>query len=135
MDFSDTIGVSGDGMRAQAKRLRIASENLANKDTTGSTPGADAYRRKVLTFKSTLDRRRGVSSVGIRAIEPDNSPFEMRYDPSHPAADSKGYVKVPNVKTMVEIMDMHEAQHSYDANVDTMQITRSMLTRTINIMR
>ncbi|ACI53163.1 flagellar basal-body rod protein FlgC [Gluconacetobacter diazotrophicus PA1 5] len=135
MDFSDTIGVSAAGMRAQEERLRVAAENLANKDTTGSTRGADPYRRKTITFQATLDQASGVSSVKVKGIGQDNTPFQTKYDPSHPAADAKGYVKMPNVNSMVEIMDTHEAQHSYEANLNTMQISRSMATRTINLIK
>jgi flagellar basal-body rod protein FlgC len=135
MDYTATIGISADGMRAQEERLRVAAENLANKDTTGSTPGADAYRRKTITFKATLDQESGVSSVKVRGIGQDNTPFTTQYDPSHPAADAKGYVKMSNVNSMVEIMDTHEAQHSYEANLNTMQISRSMATRTINLIK
>ncbi|MFT8887000.1 MAG: flagellar basal body rod protein FlgC [Acetobacter papayae] len=115
--------------------MRVAAENLANKETTGTTHGSDPYRRKTITFKEELNRQTGVSSVKVKEIGQDQTPFEQRYDPSHPAADAKGYVKMPNVNSMVEIMDTHEAQHSYEANLNTMQITRSMLTRTINLMK
>ncbi|MBB2167730.1 flagellar basal body rod protein FlgC [Gluconacetobacter aggeris] len=135
MDFSDTMGISAAGMRAQAKRLQIAAENLANKETTGATAGSDPYRRKTVTFKEVLDRTSGVSSVDIKEVGQDQTPFETRYDPSHPAADANGLVKMPNVNAMVEIMDTHEAQRSYEANLNTMQITRSMMTRTINLMK
>ncbi|NVN02676.1 MULTISPECIES: flagellar basal body rod protein FlgC [Asaia] len=135
MNFSDTIGISAAGMQVQSKRLQVAAENLANAETTGTSPGSDAYRRKTITFKEMLDRSTGVSAVAVREIGQDQSDFEMRYDPSHPAADAKGMVKMPNVDTMTEILDTHEAQHSYEANLNTMQITRSMLTRTINLMK
>ncbi|GBR09818.1 MULTISPECIES: flagellar basal body rod protein FlgC [Asaia] len=135
MNFSDTIGISAAGMQVQSKRLQVAAENIANAETTGTSPGSDAYRRKTITFKEMLDRSTGVSTVAVRDIGEDQSDFEMRYDPSHPAADTKGMVKMPNVDTMTEILDTHEAQHSYEANLNTMQITRSMLTRTINLMK
>ncbi|MBB2203564.1 flagellar basal body rod protein FlgC [Gluconacetobacter takamatsuzukensis] len=135
MDFSNTIDVSAAGMRAQAKRLQVAAENIANAETTGSTPGSDPYRRKTITFKEALNRTSGVSSVVIKGVGQDQSPFETRYDPSHPAANAQGQVKMPNVNMTVEIMDTHEAQHSYEANLNTMQLTRSMLTRTINLMK
>ncbi|MBO1324760.1 flagellar basal body rod protein FlgC [Acetobacter sp. TBRC 12305] len=135
MDFSDTIGISASGMQAQADRLRVVSENLANQETTGTTAGSDPYRRKTITFKETLNHETGASSVQVKTIGQDQTPFETRYEPGHPAADAKGYVKVPNVNMMVEVMDSHEAQHSYEANLNTMQITRSMLTRTINLMK
>ena len=135
MNFSDTIGISAAGMQVQAKRLQVAAENLANVETTGSTPGSDPYRRKTITFKEMLDRSTGTSSVDVREIGEDQSDFETHYDPGHPAADAKGMVKMPNVDTMTEILDTHEAQHSYEANLNTMQITRAMLTRTINLMK
>ncbi|MFT9014576.1 MAG: flagellar basal body rod protein FlgC [Acetobacter sp.] len=135
MDFSDTIGISAAGMQAQADRLRVVSENLANQETTGTTAGSDPYRRKTITFKETLNHQTGASGVQVKNIGQDQTPFETRYEPGHPAADAKGYVKVPNVNMMVEVMDSHEAQHSYEANLNTMQITRSMLTRTINLMK
>ncbi|WP_336946214.1 flagellar basal body rod protein FlgC [Asaia sp. HN010] len=135
MNFSDTIGISAAGMQVQAKRLQVAAENLANSETTGTSPGADPYRRKTITFKEMLDRSTGTSSVAVKEVGEDQSAFEMRYDPAHPAADTKGMVKMPNVDSMTEILDTHEAQHSYEANLNTMQITRSMLTRTINLMK
>jgi len=135
MNFSDTIGISASGMQAQAKRLQVAAENLANSETTGSTPGSDPYRRKTITFKEILNRDTGVSSVSVKEIGEDPSSFETHYDPSHPAADRNGLVKLPNVDAMTEIMDTHEAQHSYEANLNAMQVTRSMLTRTINLMK
>ncbi|GBQ05811.1 flagellar basal body rod protein FlgC [Saccharibacter floricola] len=135
MDFSDTIGVSAAGMRVQSDRLRVAAENLANAETTGSSPGADPYRRKTITFRDELDHASGASSVKVREIGRDQSDFQLKYDPSHPAANEKGYVKMPNVDPLMEIMDSHDAQHSYEANLNTMQITRSMLTRTVNLMK
>lgn len=135
MDLTNTLNISADGMQVQAERLRIVSENLANKDSTGSTPGADPYRRKIITFQETLDKKTGASSVQVKNISKDQTPFELKYDPSHPAANAQGYVKMPNVNEMMEVMDVHEAQHAYEANLNTMQITRSMLTRTINLMK
>lgn len=135
MDFSDTIGISAAGMRSQSDRLRIAAENLANAETTGSSPGADPYRRKTITFKEEVDRASGASGVKVGEIGKDQSDFQMKYDPSHPAANEKGYVKMPNVNPMMEIMDSHDAQHSYEANLNTMQITRSMLARTVNLLK
>lgn len=135
MDFLSTIGVSTSGMDAQSQRLRVIAENLANADTTGSTPGADPYRRKTVTFGEAIDDETGESSVAVREIGRDQSEFQLRYDPSHPAADARGYVKTANVDTMVETMDMREAQRSYEANLNTMQATRTMLSRTLDILK
>lgn len=135
MDFSDIIGTSASGMHSQARRLQIASENLANAETTGSTPGSDPYRRKIITFKEELDRITGASNVSVKKISHDKSDFRMHFDPNHPAANAQGYVKLPNVNPLIEIMDAHDAQHAYEANLNTMQITRAMLTRAINMMK
>ncbi|MCQ9154009.1 flagellar basal body rod protein FlgC [Acidomonas methanolica] len=135
MDFLSTIGVSTSGMEAQSQRLRVIAENLANADTTGSTPGADPYRRRTVTFGEAIDDETGESSVEVREIGRDQSEFQLRYDPSHPAADARGYVKIANVDTMVETMDMREAQRSYEANLNTMQATRTMLSRTLDILK
>lgn len=135
MDMNSTMGISAAGMEAQSQRLRVVAENLANQDTTGSTPGADPYRRKTITFQNVIDKNTGVSKVSVKKVDHDMSDFETRYDPTHPAADARGYVKTPNVNTMVEIMDSHEAQRSYEANLNTLQTTRSMITRTIDLLK
>ncbi len=135
MDISKALDVSASGMDAQSMRLRVIAENLANQDTTGSTPGADPYRRKTITFGETVDRQTGESEVTVKQIGQDQSAFSTRYDPSHPAADATGYVKTPNVNSFVEIMDMKEAERSYSANLNVMQTTRSMMTRAIDLLK
>ena len=135
MDINSTLSVSAAGMQAQSDRLRVVAENIANQDTTGSTPGADPYRRKTISFENVIDKETGVSKVRTKKVGHDMSDFESRYDPSNPAADARGYVKVPNVNTMVEVVDSHEAQRSYEANLNTFQTTRSMITRTIDLLK
>ncbi len=135
MDLSKTLELSAQGMTAQSARLQVIAQNLANSQTTGTSPGADPYRRKTVTFSDTLDHATGMTSVGVRQIAPDNSAFPRRFDPSSPAADSTGYVKMPNVNSFVEIMDMKEAQRSYSANLNVMETTRGMLSRTVDLLR
>ncbi|MEJ5140706.1 flagellar basal body rod protein FlgC [Gluconobacter albidus] len=135
MNLSTTIGISASGMDAQAQRLRIVAENLANQDTTGSQPGADPYRRKTITFAEQVDNESGTSTVGVQNISQDMSDFDTRYDPSHPAADERGYVKVSNVDSMTEMMDMREAERSYEANLNAMQSSRTMLSRTLDLLK
>jgi flagellar basal-body rod protein FlgC len=135
MDFTTTLDLSAKGMTAQSTRLRVIAENIANSATTGSSPGADPYRRKVVVFSNSLDQALGTTTVGVRQIEPDKSPFPLRYDPANPAADTNGYVKTPNVNSFVEIMDMKEAQRSYTANLNVMETTRGMLSRTVDLLR
>ena len=135
MNLSNTIGISASGMDAQAQRLRIVAENLANQDTTGSTPGADPYRRKTITFAEHVDNDTDRSTVDVQEIGRDMSDFQTKYDPSHPAANAQGYVKISNVDSMVEMMDMREAERSYEANLNTMQSSRTMLSRTLDLLK
>lgn len=135
MDLTQTLGMSAKGMAAQSTRLRVIAENLANSATTGSSPGAAPYRRKIITFEDAMDKSLGTSAVGVRKISPDNSAFPRKYDPANPAADTTGYVKMPNVSSFVEVMDMKEAQRSYTANLNVMETTRGMIARTVDLLR
>ena len=135
MDISKALAVSASGMNAQTARLRIIAENLANQDTTGSSPGADPYRRKVITFENRMDQALGTDTVRVKQVSKDQTAFLRRYDPSHPAADADGYVKTSNVNTFVEVMDMREAQRTYSANLNVLETTRTMLSRTIELLK
>ena len=135
MDIDKALSISARGMDVQTTRLRVIAENLANQDTTGSTPGAEPYRRKTVTFQNTFDRQLGTQAVQVKAVGRDQSELQLRYDPSNPAANAEGYVKLPNVNSLVEVMDMREAERSYNANLSVMQATRSMLTRTIDLLK
>ena len=135
MDLSRALDISAAGMAAETGRLRVIAENLANQDTTGSTPGAAPYRRKTVTFTDRMDRALGVPTVQLTRVGRDPSAFPLRYDPGHPAANAQGYVQVPNVNSFVELMDMREASRSYDANLAVLQTTRSMLERTIGMLK
>jgi len=134
-DLTRSLTISAAGMDAQTMRLRVIAENLANQDTTGSTAGADPYRRKTIAFVDRLDTATGTDTVAVKEIGKDNGAFPTRYDPSNPAADAQGYVKLPNVNSFVEMMDMREAQRSYSANLNVMQATRTMLNRTIELLK
>jgi flagellar basal-body rod protein FlgC len=135
MDLARALDVSAAGMTAQTTRLRVIAENVANQDTTGSTPAAAPYRRKTVTFANRLDHALGVDTVTVSKIGQDGSAFPLRYDPSHPAADAQGYVRTPNVNSFVEVMDMREAERSYNANLAVMQSTRGMLERTLELLK
>ncbi len=135
MDITKALTISARGMEAQTVRLRTIAENLANQDTTGSTPGAAPYRRKIVVFENRMDRALGVKTVDVQRVEPAPGDFPKRFDPSNPAADAAGYVATPNVNSFVEIMDMREAQRTYSANLNVMEATRTMLTRTIEMLK
>ena len=134
-DFMRSMGIATSGLRAQAGRMRVISENIANADSTAQTPGGDPYRRKVISFKSELDRASGVNLVKAQKPTEDRSDFELKYDPGHPAANSDGYVKMPNVKTVIEMADMREAQRTYEANLNTVDTAKQMINRTIDLLR
>ena len=135
LDFIKSISIAASGLRAQAGRMRIISENIANADSTGKSAGADPYRRKVPTFRSELDRNLEAQVVAMGRVRPDNSEFRTKYEPSHPAADANGQVKYPNVNSLVEMTDMREAQRSYEANLNVIGATRRMIQRTIDILK
>jgi flagellar basal-body rod protein FlgC len=135
LDFSKSIAIAASGLRAQAGRMRIISENIANADSTAQSAGADPYRRRIATFSSQLDRELDARVVGHSRPQPDMSEFKSKYQPSHPAADGRGYVKYPNVNSLVEMTDMREAQRSYEANVNVIGAARRMIQRTLEILR
>jgi flagellar basal-body rod protein FlgC len=135
MDLTKALTISARGMDAQTTRLRVIAENLANQDTTGDTPGATPYRRKTVTFEQKMDTALGAETMRVKQVGTDKSQFPKRFDPSHPAADAQGYVSTPNVNSFVEVMDMREAQRSFSANLNVMEVTRGMLTRAIDMLK
>ena len=134
-DFARSMSIATSGLRAQAGRMRVLSENIANADSTAQTAGGDPYRRKVPTFSSELDRSLDARVVTLGRIRPDQTAFRVKYEPGHPAADANGYVKYPNVNSLVEMTDMREAQRSYEANLNVIGATRRMIQKTIDLLR
>jgi flagellar basal-body rod protein FlgC len=130
-----SLKIAASGLEAQSTRLRVVSENLANAQSTGRTPGSDPYSRKTVTFSSVLDRASETPLVKASDIDVDRSPFEIEYLPGHPAADAGGYVKMPNVNIAVEMADMREANRSYEANLQIIKRTRELLSMTIDLLR
>ena len=135
MDFLKSMGIAASGLRAQAGRMRVISENIANADSTSATAGGDPYRRKIATFSSELDRELNARVMKLGRIAQDQSQFRIKYDPNHPAADPNGNVKLPNVNSLVEMTDLREAQRSYEANLNIVTATRRMIQRTLDILR
>lgn len=123
------------GMKAQTERLRVISENLANVDSLAQTPDGTPYRRKTVSFKNELDREMGANLVKVDKVRPDTSEFQRRYDPKHPAADKDGYVLAPNVNPLIEMMDMRESQRSYEANLKVIEASRSMMMKTMELLK
>jgi len=134
-DLLKTFSISSAGMRAQGARLRVISQNIANADSLAQDPNGKPYRRQTITFRNELDRAVGLDTVRVSKVRPDMSEFGRRYEPSHPAADADGYVLTPNVNRLVEMTDMREAQRSYEANLNVIKSSRSMLMSTIDVLR
>ncbi|MCA3633517.1 MAG: flagellar basal body rod protein FlgC [Methylobacterium sp.] len=135
MDFLKSLAIAASGLRAQSGRMRVIAENVANADTTPTRPGEQPYRRKVVTFQQKLDNELGVSTVQLGKIKRDRSEFKTRFEPGNPLADARGFVQKPNVDTMMETLDLREAQRSYEANLNVISTTRRMLARTLEILR
>jgi flagellar basal-body rod protein FlgC len=135
MDFVKSMAIAASGLRAQAGRMRVISENIANADSTAQNAGGDPYRRRIPTFTSQLDRTLDARVVALGPVRADPSNFQVKYEPGHPAADATGNVKHPNVNSLVEMTDMRDAQRSYEANLNVIGATRRMIARTLDILR
>jgi len=130
-----SLRIAASGLEAQSARLRVVSENIANAQSTGASPGADPYARKTISFDSELDRATGANLVAVKSVGVDRTPFKIERDPGNPAADEKGDVKMPNVDVLVELADMREANRSYEADLQVAKQAAEMLTTTVNLMR
>jgi flagellar basal-body rod protein FlgC len=135
MDLTSAMTIAAAGMKVQSARLRVTAENLANAESTALTPGGDPFRRKTISFAERRDRATGLELVDVRRYGVDSGDFELRYQPGHPAADADGYVKFPNVNPLIELTDMREAQRSYEANLNALQLARQMIGRTLDLLR
>ena len=134
-DLETSMLVSAAGMRTQGQRVKVIAENLANANSTATTPGGDPYRRKVVTFKNVFDRELKVDLVRVNKVKADQSEFSTVYDPVHPASGPDGYYKKPNVQSLVEMVNMREAQRTYEANVNMVDTARKMMLSMINLLR
>jgi flagellar basal-body rod protein FlgC len=135
MELDKSFTVAFAGMSAQSQRLKVIAENIANADSTAKTPDQDPYKRKVISFSDELDKKLGVDMVKVSGVNQVQGGFGRTYEPGNPAADQSGYVKTPNVNTITEMMDMREAQRSYDANLNVIDAAKAMLSRTIDLLR
>jgi flagellar basal-body rod protein FlgC len=134
-NLSAAFAIAGSGLNAQSQRIRIASENLANAESTGKTAGSNPYTRKVFSFESELDEASGANLVAMGDIELDTAPYRIEQIPGHPAADAKGNVKLPNVNMLIELADIRESTRSYEANLQVFKQTREIVTMTIDLLK
>lgn len=133
-DINATIAAAASGMRAQTVRMRVAAENVANADSTGEGPGAEPFRRRIPLLETTT-LASGAEGVRVTGTNFDMSDFREEYNPGHPAAGPDGYVRMPNVDTLVEMMDMREATRAYEANLNMIDAARTMTTRALDLLR
>jgi len=131
-----TMTVSATGMTAQRLRLDVIASNIANSETT-RTPEGTPYRRRISVFSEYLLKSGETQSSGVKVsrIAEDTSPFRVVYDPSHPDADENGYVQLPNVNVLREMIDLINAQRSYDANVSAFNTVKAMINSALQIGR
>lgn len=127
--------IASAGLKAQAKRLRVVAENMANADSLAKSPGEEPYRRKLITFKSAVDNETGMETVKVDKTLRDTTDFGRKYDPGNPIADATGYVLTPNVNPLVEVMDMREAQRTYEANLNVISMSREMTAKTLDLLK
>ena len=133
INATSPMNIAATAMRAQETRMRIIAENLANADSTSKTAGGDPYRRQAPVF--TPARVAGGQGVRMSKVELDQTEFRQEYEPGHPSADAKGYVKLPNVNSLVEALDMRQAQRAYEANLNVIETARSMDLRTLDLLK
>jgi len=131
MSLFNIFNVSGSAMSAQAQRLNTTASNLANADSATS-PTGEAYRAKAVVFES-VPQQSGATAVRVREVVEDPSPLKQVYDPKHPLADDKGYVSMPNVNVVDEMVNMMSASRSYQTNVETMNAAKTMLLKTLTL--
>ena len=130
-----SLQIAGSGLTTQSMRLRIISENIANAQSTAITPGGDPYTRQTISFENALDRAAGVAIVKVKQIGRDSAPFRIEQDPGNPAADAKGFVKLPNVDVLTELADMREANRSYEANLQVAKQSSDLMSQTVALLK
>jgi flagellar basal-body rod protein FlgC len=135
MDFSKSMAVAASGLRAQTDRMKVIAENIANANSTSPVKGGDPYRRKIATVTQNFDSELGATLVNPGKPLNDKTDFKSQYDPGNPNADSQGYVKLPNVDSLVEIMDMRDAQRSYEADLQMLDSSKQMMARTVDLLK
>jgi flagellar basal-body rod protein FlgC len=133
--LESSLKIAGAGLEAQSVRLRVISENIANSQSTGATPGADPYTRETVTFGDELDRAAGLNLVRVKSVGYDPTPFKVERDPGSPAADDDGFVKMPNVDVLTELADMREANRTYEANLQVAKQSADLMSQTVNLLK
>ncbi|MBC3870148.1 flagellar basal body rod protein FlgC [Undibacterium oligocarboniphilum] len=132
MSLFNVFNVAGSAMSAQSQRLNVVSSNLANADSVTSSDGSP-YKAKQVVFSAVPVNGTASTAVKVSEVVEDAAPPKLMYDPKHPLADEKGYVAMPNVNVVEEMVNMISASRSYQTNVETMNAAKSMLLKTLTL--
>ena len=132
MSLFNVFNIAGSGMAAQSQRLNAVASNLANADSTTSADGKP-YRAKEVIFAATPMGGTEAQGVKVAAVAESTAPMKLVYNPTHPMADAKGYVSMPNVNVVDEMVNMISASRSYQNNVDVLNASKTMLIKTLTI--
>jgi flagellar basal-body rod protein FlgC len=129
------IEIASQGNNIQSERLKIIAENLANELSTSDSPGGTPYRRKIMFVENKYDKHKKTNLLRVKKYDEDKSDFNIKYEPSHPAADINGYVKIPNIRREIERSDASEAQRAYEANLEVIATSRAMMQKNLEVIR
>ncbi|HSH48492.1 MAG TPA: flagellar basal body rod protein FlgC [Halomonas sp.] len=132
MSMFSIFEISGSAMSAQSQRMNVTASNLANADSVAG-PDGEAYRARQVVFETRAQSREGIGGVGVREVVDDPSPMRMEYRPGHPLADEQGYVSMPNVDPVAEMVNMISASRSYQANVEVMNTNKQLMLKTLTL--
>ncbi|MFG6158726.1 flagellar basal body rod protein FlgC [Halomonas sp. 1390] len=132
MSMFSIFDISGSAMSAQSQRMNVTASNLANADSVAG-PDGEAYRAKQVMFETRAQSRDGIGGVGVREVVEDPSPMRQEYRPGHPLADEAGYVTMPNVDPVGEMVNMISASRSYQANVEVMNTNKQLMLKTLTL--
>ena len=135
MGMFDAFAISGSGMTAERLRMDVIASNLANADSTQAANGQPYRRRMVVLQAGSPSFDQVLSGVKVTGIVEDQSPLRRVYDPSHPDADAQGYVTLPNVNPVTEMVDLITSSRGYEANVTAMNAAKQMFSKTFDILR
>lgn len=132
MSMFSVFDIAGSAMSAQSQRMNVTASNLANADSVAG-PDGQAYRAKQVMFESRAANGSGIGGVGVREVVEDPSPMRLEYRPEHPLANEQGYVTMPNVEPVHEMVNMISASRSYQANVEVLNTSKQLMLKTLTL--
>ncbi|MFA5494437.1 MAG: flagellar basal body rod protein FlgC [Porticoccaceae bacterium] len=132
MSLFSIFDIAGSAMAAQSQRMNVTASNLANADSVAG-PDGQPYRAKQVIFETAVRQGRESGGVRVAGVVEDQSPLNLQYRPGHPLADDQGYVAMPNVEPVHEMVNMISASRSYQANVEVMNTSKQLMLKTLTI--